>query len=150
MPATQARPDTEDVRPMKEKPNPKIVAVAIIERSGSILIGKRKRGKCHAGVWEFPGGTVEDGETYEQCLLRELREEFDVDAQIIRFICCCDYHYTPDWTVRLSAYLARVTSHNLKLNDHDEIRWVRPDELRHYLQDSASQSILEKLSGLTG
>ncbi|MBP1749094.1 MAG: hypothetical protein H6Q52_1633, partial [Deltaproteobacteria bacterium] len=79
-----------------------------------------------------------------------LREELDVDAQIIRFICCCDHNYTPDWTVRLSAYLARVTSDNLKLNDHDEIRWVRPDELRHYLQDSASQSILEKLSGLTG
>ena len=57
------QPDVQDFKPMKEKPNPKIVAVAIIEKDGNILIGKRKRGKCHVGVWEFPGGTVEDGET---------------------------------------------------------------------------------------
>lgn len=132
---------------MKEKANPKIVAVAIIEKDGNILIGKRKRGKCHSGVWEFPGGTVEDGESHEHCLLRELREEFGVKAQILRFICSYDYAYTSDFTVRLSAYLARVMSDNLKLNDHDEIRWVCPDELLFYLQGTASQPILEKLSG---
>jgi NADH pyrophosphatase NudC (nudix superfamily) len=56
---------------VKSKPNPKIVAIAIIEKNGNILLGKRKIGKFHAGTWEFPGGTVEDGETLEQCLIRE-------------------------------------------------------------------------------
>ena len=133
---------------MKEKPNPKVVAIAIIERDGYILIGRRKRGKRHVGVWEFPGGTVENGETHEQCLVRELREEFEIEAQIIRFIGSCDHRYAPDWTVTLWAYLTKVRSDNLKLNDHDEIRWVRPDELEHFLEDSASRSLLEKLSTL--
>ncbi len=133
-----------------EKPNPKVVAIAIIERDGYILIGRRKRGKRHAGVWEFPGGTVENGETHEECLVRELREEFEVDAQIIRFIGSCDHRYAADWTVRLCAYLTKVRSDDLKLNDHDEVRWVKPDELERFLEDSASRSVLEKLSTLTG
>jgi 8-oxo-dGTP diphosphatase len=138
------------MRSMREKPNPKIVAIAVIEKDGQILIGRRKRGKHHAGLWEFPGGTVENGETHEECLLRELREEFDADARIVRFIGSCDHTYAPDWSVRLAAYLAEIASDDLKLNDHDEIRWVSPDELGHYLANGASRSIIEILFGTTG
>ncbi len=132
-----------------QKPNPKIVTVAVIEKHGNILIGRRKRGKYHAGVWEFPGGTVEDGETCEQCLLRELREEFDVEARIRRFICSCDYNYSTDFSVRLLVYLTRLVSGNLTLHAHDEIRWVQPRELHHYMQGTPGQFIVEKLSTLT-
>ena len=90
---------------MKEKPNPKVVAIAIIEKDGNILIGRRKRGKCHTGVWEFPGGTVENGETHEHCLVRELREEFDVMRRYSDSSAAVTMLIHPDWTVRLSAYL---------------------------------------------
>jgi len=131
---------------MMEKPNPKIVAVAVIEKDGNILLGRRKRGKFLKGVWEFPGGTVEKGETFEQCLLRELREEFSADARIMQFICSCDYDYSPDFTVRLEAYRVRLDPDDLKLHAHDEVRWVARGELRHYLHGCASQSLAEKLS----
>ncbi len=133
-----------------KKPNPKIVAVAVIEKNGDILLGKRKKGKFHAGVWEFPGGTVEDGETFEQCLVRELQEEFNVDAKVVKYLCTYDHQYTPDYTVRLSAYLARLASDGLTLNAHDEVRWVRPEDLHHYLEGSSSTAILEIISGITG
>ena len=60
---------------MKRKTNPMIVTAAVIEGDGFILIAKRKQGWHEAGKWEFPGGTVEEGETPEQCLKRELQEE---------------------------------------------------------------------------
>jgi 8-oxo-dGTP diphosphatase len=129
-----------------EKPNPKIVAVAVIEKDGNILIGKRKRGKFLKGVWEFPGGTVEKGETLEQCLLRELQEEFGSNARVMQFICSCDHVYSPDFTLRLEAYRVRIDPDDLTLHAHDEIRWVPPGELRHYLHGGASQSLAEKLS----
>jgi mutator protein MutT len=66
---------------MKRKANPQIVTAAVIEKDGCILIARRMRG-LHAGVWEFPGGTLEEGETYEECLKRELREELSVDAEV--------------------------------------------------------------------
>ncbi|MHB8111582.1 MAG: (deoxy)nucleoside triphosphate pyrophosphohydrolase [Syntrophorhabdaceae bacterium] len=132
---------------MRKKANPKIVAIAIIEKNGDILIGKRKRGKRHVGNWEFPGGTVEKGETYEQCLTRELYEEFTVTAEIGDFICSTEYQYTTEWTIKLSAYRTKILSGDFNLKDHDEVRWVHPAELPTYMPDGATRSILDKLSG---
>ncbi len=131
---------------MNNKPNPKRVAVAIIERDGRILIGKRKRGKRHSKNWELPGGTVENGETYEECLRRELQEEFGVAAHVGEFVCSAEYTYGPDFTIRLSAYRASLASGDLKLNDHDETRWIRLDEFPGYLHDELSTRIFETLT----
>ncbi len=135
---------------MKTKPNPKIVAIAVIERDGRILIGKRKRGKRHSKNWELPGGTVEVGETHEECLIRELKEEFDVAANIGDFICSTEHTYAPDFTIRLSAYRVTIASADLKLNDHDEVRWVYLSELPDYLLDETSRYIFEKLNTIAG
>src|SRR5512137_212243 len=113
---------------MKKK-NPQIVTAAVIERDGYILIGKRKRGKRHAGKWEFPGGTLEDGETNEQCLKRELLEELAITAEIGDLVCSSTFSYTPDWTIQLMAYRATIISGTFNLNDHEEIRWVKPKDL---------------------
>lgn len=124
------------------------MAIAIIEEDGNILIGKRKRGKRHVGNWEFPGGTVEKGETCEQCLIRELSEEFTVTAEVGDFICSSEYQYAADFTIRLSAYRATILSGQFNLRDHDEVRWVNPTELRTYMVNGATQSILDKLYGI--
>lgn len=133
------------MRAMKKKPNPKIVTAAVIEREGHILIAKRKQGWHEAGKWEFPGGTLEEGETPEQCLKRELLEELEIVTDIGDLICTSEYSYTPDFTVRLLAYRATVTSGVFNLNDHEEIRWVKPADLANYDFPEADKSIVEKL-----
>ena len=131
---------------MKKKTNPQIVAAAIIEKDGYILIGKRKRGKWHAGNWEFPGGTLEEGETYEQCLKRELQEELAITAEVGDFFCLSEHSYTPDWTIKLLAYRTTVISGIYNLNDHEEIRWVKPTDLANYDFHETHRPIVEKLA----
>lgn len=131
---------------MKKKTNPQIVTTAIIKKDGHILIGKRKRGKWHAGNWEFPGGTLEEGETPEQCLKRELQEEFGITADVGDLICASEHSYTPDWTIKLLAYRATVVSGIFNLNDHDEVQWVKLTDLHSYLHEQVSRPILEKLA----
>jgi len=130
---------------VKKKANPQVVTAAVIERNGHILIAKRKQGKRHVGNWEFPGGTLEEGETYEQCLKRELQEELAITSEIGDLICSSEYNYTPDWTVRLLFYRATVVSGTFSLNDHDEIRWVKPEDLVHYDFPEADKPIVKKL-----
>lgn len=130
---------------MKNKTNPKIVTVAVIEREGHILIAKRKQGKRHAGNWEFPGGTLEEGETHEQCLKRELQEELAITVEVGDLICSSEYSYTPEWTVRLLAYRTTGVSGALSLNDHEEVRWVKPTDLGNYEFPEADRPIIERL-----
>ena len=130
---------------MKKKANPQVVTAAVIERNGHILIAKRKQGKRHEGNWEFPGGTLEEGETYEQCLKKELQEELAITSEIGDLICLSEYNYTPDWTVRLLVYRATVISGTFSLNDHDEIRWVKPEDLIRYDFPEADKPIVKKL-----
>jgi len=130
---------------MKKKANPKIVTAAVIERDGYILIAKRKQGKQHVGNWEFPGGTLEEGETPEQCLKRELQEELAIIAEIGDLFCTSDYTYTPEFTIRLLAYRTTVISGFFNLNDHEEIRWVKPADLTKYDFPEADRLIVERL-----
>ena len=65
----------------------KIVGTAIItDAEGRVLIGQRPEGKALPGLWEFPGGKQEDGETVEQCIVREIKEELDVDCLVGDFL----------------------------------------------------------------
>ena len=130
---------------MKKKPNPKIVTAAVIEKDGHVLIAKRRQGSRFAGKWEFPGGKLEKGETPEQCLKRELREELDIIADIGDLFCSSDYTYTPEFTIRLLAYRTTVISGFFNLNDHEEIRWVKPAELTDYDFPEADRLIVERL-----
>lgn len=130
---------------MKKKKNPKIVTAAVIEKDGRVLIGKRKQGKSHAGNWEFPGGTLEEGETYEACLERELLEELSITAEIGDLVCSSTFSYTPDWTIQLMAYRATIISGIFSLNDHDEIRWVKIEDLTNYDFPEADQLVIETL-----
>ncbi len=100
----------------------------------------------HAGTWEFPGGTLEEGETHEQCLIRELQEELSVAAEIGDLICSIEHTYTPDWTVRLLLYRATVAGSTFSLTDHDEIRWVKPEDLVNYHFPDVAGPIVQRLA----
>ncbi len=107
------------------------VTAGIIEKDGKFLIAKRKTGKCIGAKWEFPGGKLEDGETLEECLKRELKEELNIDVEIKEFfdssIFSCDGK-----EIELLAYRVLYLSGDLTLYDHDEVRWVNPSELMNY------------------
>lgn len=130
---------------MKKKPNPKIVAAAVIETDGRILIAKRKQGKMHSGKWEFPGGTLEEGETPEQCLKRELLEELALITDVGDLICTSEHSYTPEFTIKLLVYRTTIISGSFDLHAHDEIRWVKPADLFAYDFPEADVPIVEKL-----
>jgi 8-oxo-dGTP diphosphatase len=131
---------------MKKKKNPQIVTAAIIEKNGHILIAKRKRGKRHAGYWEFPGGTLDEGETPEQCQNRELQEELAITAEVGELICPSEYSYTPDWTIRLLTYRTTLASDIFNLHDHEAIRWIKPTDLANYELPEADRPIVENSS----
>ncbi|MBD2847082.1 (deoxy)nucleoside triphosphate pyrophosphohydrolase [Paenibacillus sp. IB182496] len=105
------------------------VAAAIIENGeGQILIARRRAGKAQAGMWEFPGGKLEPGESPQACLQRELLEEMNLAiAPYAPF--AVNAHDYGDTAIRLIAYRATLVAGELQLRDHDDYRWVAPSEL---------------------
>ncbi|NOY87642.1 MAG: (deoxy)nucleoside triphosphate pyrophosphohydrolase [Deltaproteobacteria bacterium] len=108
-----------------------IVTCAIIENDGKILIARRALGQKLAGKWEFPGGKVEAGESAEECLKRELAEEFSIQVEVGEFICSNKHHYDHIF-IELIAFRTKFISGDFKLTDHNEIQWVKPADLLDY------------------
>ncbi len=106
------------------------VTAAIIERNGRILAARRGPGKHLAGYWEFPGGKLEDGETPQQCLARELHEELGVHCDIGAFVAESTYDYGHK-QVRLLAYRAVHRDGEFRPVEHDQLLWLLPVELDH-------------------
>lgn len=128
---------------------PMVVAAAVIEKDGRILIAKRKEGWRHAGKWEFPGGTVEQNETPEACLRRELREELGIEAEVGEPYCEVTHAYSYA-TIQLLVYRARHVSGEFTLVDHEEMRWVLPADLSQYEFPEADVPVVERLAWTPG
>ena len=122
----------------------KIVAAAVIEKDGRILIALRKKGGRMGHRWEFPGGKVERGEGPEDCLRRELLEELGIEAEIGEFLMSSRFEY-PHLKIELRAYRVRSISGELKLTDHDEVRWVLSRELGGYDFTEADIPVVQAL-----
>jgi 8-oxo-dGTP diphosphatase len=99
------------------------VTAAILARDGKVLIAQRKSSDHLAGKWEFPGGKIEEGESPEECLRRELHEEFGVDTSIGEFLAESVYHYD-HISIRLLAYRTFLEHGKLEPKDHDAYAWV--------------------------
>jgi 8-oxo-dGTP diphosphatase len=120
------------------------VTAAIIEREGTILIARRKRGDRQDDKWEFPGGKLEEGETPEVCLRRELREEFGIDVIVGGFVGRSSHRY-PYGEIDLLAYRVIHLSGDFQLHDHEEIRWVEPADLPSHDFSAADIPIVKLL-----
>jgi len=107
------------------------VTAAIIIENEKVFIAKRKPPGRMPGMWEFPGGKIEDGETPEYCLMRELREELEIDVVIDDHI-GTNLHRYDFYTVELMAYRANIVAGEIKLNDHADMAWVSADEIESF------------------
>ncbi|EFM10649.1 NUDIX hydrolase [Paenibacillus curdlanolyticus YK9] len=123
------------------------VAAAIIENErGQILIARRKKGKSQEGMWEFPGGKIEQGESAEACLRRELLEEMQIEIRPYAYFGVNDHYYGATH-IRLIAYIATYVSGVITLVDHDDYRWVRREELGEFDFAPADVRFVEALMG---
>ncbi len=102
------------------------VVAAIIEKNNKIMIAKRLKGEF-AGLWEFPGGKYEEGETGEQAIKREIEEEFDVEINVDQFLCTVEHQYSSFYLI-MDCYICDLISENMMLHDHSAIRWIDPEE----------------------
>lgn len=122
----------------------KKVAAAILEQDGKYLIAQRKEGDTLAGKWEFPGGKIEEGETAENCLVREFKEEFDVEIDVGEYFCSSKFAYK-HMPIELMVYFAKWKSGDFKLNDHSQIEWVSLSDIENYDFADADVPVVKKL-----
>lgn len=122
----------------------KKVTAALLVHRGRLLIAQRPHTDKLAGLWEFPGGKIESGETPELCLRREMQEEFNIEVQVGEFFGDSIYHYQQG-TIQLLAYWAVWKSGQLETRAHDDYRWVLPMELKDFLFAPADVPFVQEL-----
>jgi 8-oxo-dGTP diphosphatase len=126
-----------------------VVAVALIDTDGRVLIAQRPEGKKLAGLWEFPGGKVEPGERPEQALIRELQEELGIDvneACLAPFVFAS--HGYDSFHLLMPLYLCRRWDGFVTALEHEALAWVKPDKLTDYPMPPADAPLVAFLRDL--
>ena len=118
-------------------------AIAIVCRNGRILICQRRDDDTLGGYWEFPGGKQEEGETLEQCLHRELREELAISARPIARLRTVEHVY-PHGQLRLHPFICAHLKGEVEHLECQASRWVEPHALRDYRFPPANESLIEE------
>nr|WP_308505921.1 (deoxy)nucleoside triphosphate pyrophosphohydrolase [uncultured Agathobaculum sp.] len=120
------------------------VVAALIWEGSRFMICQRPAHKARGLLWEFVGGKVEHGETKEQALVRECREELAVTVSVGSSFAEVTHEY-PDLTVHLTLFHAAIAEGIPQMREHNDIRWITADEIPQYDFCPADQPILEKL-----
>ena len=126
-----------------------LVTAALIKDDKKILIAQRGRDKRFGRRWEFPGGKLMEGETPEACLQREIKEELNLDIQVEEHFCTAHYSY-PDFDIELMAFWCTIVGGSLKLEEHEQVRWVTVPELNQFSFVDADLRVIEALSSNQG
>ena len=130
---------------MPEKPCVR-VAAALIEREGRYLISRRKEGTHLGGLWEFPGGKCEAGESFESCLQREVLEELDIEIAEPRLFLTLDHEY-PEKMVALQFFLCSIRRGDPKPLGCAECCWVTASEMEAFDFPPADIPVVRRLLG---
>ena len=119
------------------------VVAAIIRKEGKIFATQRGYGEWK-DWWEFPGGKMEPGETPEEALKREIREELSTEIRVDELLCTVEYDY-PKFHLTLHCYLCSLVTEALHLNEHEAARWLANDELDSVKWLPADREVIEKI-----
>ena len=122
------------------------VVAAIIQRDGAYFATQRGYGEFE-GMWEFPGGKIEPGETPKDALKREIQEELGLDITIDNFLCTTNYDY-PSFHLTMHCYLCRVEAGEIELREHKSASWLRPEELGGVEWLPADKDVISRLNNL--
>lgn len=131
------------------KPMVLVAAAALIDSDGRVLIAQRPEGKQLAGLWEFPGGKVEPGETPEECLIRELDEELGIrvtNACLAPFVFAS--HGYESFHLLMPLYLCRRWDGVVTAREHSALAWVKPSRLSDYPMPPADAPLVAWLRDL--
>ena len=126
-----------------------VVACALVDADRRVLIAQRPQGKQLAGLWEVPGGKIEPGETPEAALIRELREELDIETQqaCLAPLSFASHTYD-DWHLMMPLYVCRKWQGTPLAREHSQLKWVRPQMLREYPMPPADEPLIAPLCDL--
>lgn len=122
------------------------VAAALIFRDSKLLIARRPEGVHLAGLWEFPGGKREQGESFESCLQREIREELDCDVEVGSLV-FQNVHSYSEKTVDIRFYHCTLTKGEPRAIECDALEWVTKDRVAEFSFPEADVALLEHLGG---
>ena len=120
------------------------VVAGAVSMDGKYLLCRRPSYKARGGLWEFPGGKLEAGESEQQALERELCEELGIEVRAGKALAAVDYAY-PDLRIRLTILSAHIITGEPKLLEHDEFRWMTPVEALSLDLCPADRCLLEKI-----
>lgn len=120
------------------------VVAAVLEKHGRYFIAQRPQGKQLGGLWEFPGGKVEQGETHAEALKREMMEEFDAEITVGEFIVSTE-NIIDNRTIVLHFYKSYLKVDRLTPLEHEATAWLSTDELEEYSLAPADRNVLQYL-----
>lgn len=121
------------------------VTAAIIRHNDKYLICQRSAEDECGLLWEFPGGKLEDGETLEECIIREIKEELELNIKIIDIFATNVYRFNGK-EILFTAFNAEIVSGSIKLNVHNDARWVSLEKLYQYDFMPADTVFVKKLA----
>jgi 8-oxo-dGTP diphosphatase len=126
-----------------------VVACALIDADGRVLIAERPAGRPMAGLWEFPGGKVEAGERPEETLIRELKEELGiaVNEACLAPLTFASHSY-PDFHLLMPLYVCRRWEGTVTAQEGQRLRWVKPNRLREFPMPPADEPLVSHLTTL--
>jgi 8-oxo-dGTP diphosphatase len=126
-----------------------VAACALIDADGRVLLAQRPDGKPMAGLWEFPGGKIEQDERPEQTLIRELQEELGiaVSEDCLAPLTFASHRY-PDFHLLMPLYVCRRWNGNVTAREAQQLAWVRPNRLRDYKMPPADEPLVSHLMAL--
>lgn len=131
---------------MSEKQIVLVVAVALVDEDGRVMIARRPNGKSMAGLWEFPGGKVEAGETPEDALIRELKEELAIDVKkpCLAPLVFASHEYE-EFHLLMPLYICRKWQGDVRPQEEQTVKWVRPARLRDFEMPPADIPLISHL-----
>ena len=126
-----------------------VAACALVDTDGRVLLAQRPEGKQLAGLWEFPGGKVEPGETPEQCLIRELQEEIGIETDIpcLAPLTFASHSYD-DFHLLMPLFVCRRFRGIAQPKEGQALKWVRPKQMRDYPMPPADAPLFQFLIDL--